>query len=88
VATYNIPANDPGKIGLDSAIASQFASYPAAKQFLDRRWLNTASYFWNSPFSSTRPTLLARIDHTFSERDSIFGRYMYFRNKPASTATL
>jgi hypothetical protein len=77
VASYNIAANDPRAIGLDSTIASQLASYPAANNFATGDGLNTASYFWNSPFQARGPHYLSRIDHTFGERDSIFGRYMY-----------
>ncbi len=77
VATYNIPASDPKGIGLDPTIGSQLSSYPLPNNFSSGDGLNTGSYFWNSPFQARGPHYLARIDHNFSDSDSLFGRYIY-----------
>ncbi len=77
VASYNIAANDPLHVGLDSTIDTQFKSYPAPNNYSSGDGLNYGSYFWNSPGTIRGPHYMGRIDHIFNENNSIFGRYLY-----------
>ncbi|MBI4911028.1 MAG: carboxypeptidase regulatory-like domain-containing protein [Acidobacteria bacterium] len=77
VASFNIPASDPLRAGLDPVIARQLAGYPAVNNYGAGDGLNTGGYFWNTPFQIRGPNYMGRIDHLFNERNSIFARYIY-----------
>jgi hypothetical protein len=77
VASYNIAANDPRRIGLDPVIGALLASYPRPNTYVVGDGLNTGGFFWNPPTEIKGPAIMARIDHTFSENHSLFGRYLY-----------
>ncbi len=77
IATYNIFANDPRKIGIDPVIAKLFNSYPLPNDYSVGDGLNTATYAWNPPTRNEGPNFAIRIDHTVNERNTIFGRYLY-----------
>ncbi len=82
IASYNIFANDPNKnipgaqTGLDPKIGAFLNKYPAPNNYQVGDGLNTAGYSWNVPSSTQGPNYLIRVDHTFNDRHSIFGRYM------------
>lgn len=77
IASYNIFANDPRGIGADPAVKAYLDRYPAPNNFTVGDGLNTAGYSWNTPSRTEGPNIMARIDHTFNERQSIFGRYIH-----------
>ena len=77
VASYNIPANDPQRIGLDPAISAQLGGYPLPNNYSTGDGLNYGSYFWNSPAQTRGPHYMGRVDHIFNENNRIFGRYLY-----------
>jgi hypothetical protein len=77
VASYDIFANDPRKIGIDPVIAKLFNSYPKPNDFAVGDGLNTATYAWNPPTQNEGPNWAIRIDHTFNERNTFFGRFLY-----------
>ncbi len=77
VATYDIFANDPRKIGIDPVIAKLFGSYPQPNDYAVGDGLNTATYSWNPPTQNEGPNWAARIDHTINERNTVFGRFLY-----------
>lgn len=77
IATYNIFANDPRKIGIDPTIAKLFNSYPKPNDYSVGDGLNTATYAWNPPTRNEGPNYAARIDHTINDRNTIFGRFLY-----------
>jgi carboxypeptidase family protein/TonB-dependent receptor-like protein len=77
IATYNIFANDPRKIGIDPVIAKLFGSYPQPNNYRTGDGLNTATYAWNPPTQNEGPNFAVRIDHTLNERNTIFGRFLY-----------
>ncbi|HEY2933245.1 MAG TPA: TonB-dependent receptor [Acidobacteriota bacterium] len=77
IASYNIFGNDPQKIGIDPVIAKLFKSYPAPNSYAFGDGLNTASYLWNPPTRFEGPHLMARVDHNFSERNSVFARWLF-----------
>ena len=76
VASYNIFANDPAKIGLDSAVKGVLGGYPAPNAYSAGDGLNTGIYQWNTPFRVRGPQYLGRIDHYFNSKHSAFFRYL------------
>lgn len=77
IASYNIFGNDPRRIGIDPTVKAYLARYPAPNNFTVGDGLNTAGYSWNTPSSTQGPNIMGRIDHTFNERQSLFGRYIH-----------
>ncbi|HKC86736.1 MAG TPA: TonB-dependent receptor, partial [Blastocatellia bacterium] len=77
IATYDIFANDPRRIGIDPTIAKLFNSYPKPNDYAVGDGLNTATYAWNPPTQNEGPNWAIRIDHTINERNTIFGRFLY-----------
>jgi hypothetical protein len=76
VATYNVFANDPLRIGLDSAVKSVLGGYPAPNSYNGGDGLNTGIYQWNTPVRVRGPHYMLRIDHVISSKHSLFGRYL------------
>jgi carboxypeptidase family protein/TonB-dependent receptor-like protein len=77
IASYNIFANDPAGIGGDPAVMGLINSTPAPNTFSSTGdGLNTAGFTWNPPTRFTGPNYMARVDHTFSPKDSIFVRWL------------
>ncbi len=76
VASYNIFASDPAKIGIDPVIAKLFNSYPKPNSYAFGDGLNAATYLWNPPTRNAGPHYMARVDHTFSEKNSVFVRWL------------
>src|SRR5262245_56901302 len=80
VDSYNIFANDPKGIGADPAVSAFIKSLPMPNGFQGGGdGLNTAGFLWNPPTKFTGPHIMARIDHTFNERNNIFGRWLQNR---------
>ena len=77
IASYNIFANDPRSIGADPVVKAYLDKYPAPNNFSVGDGLNTAGYSWNVPSRTQGPNWMARIDHTFNDRLSLFGRYIH-----------
>ncbi|MBI1763927.1 MAG: TonB-dependent receptor [Acidobacteria bacterium] len=77
VASYDMFANDPRKIGIDPTVAKLFSSYPKPNDYAVGDGLNTATYAWNPPTENQGPNWAARIDHTLNAKNSIFGRFLY-----------
>lgn len=81
VQSFNIFANDPRSIGFDSVSSGLFRSFPAPNTYaavsnlIDG--LNTGGFLWNPPTSFKGPNYSARVDHTFDEDNSLFGRYLF-----------
>jgi Carboxypeptidase regulatory-like domain/TonB dependent receptor len=79
VASFNMfaPGNDPKGIGADPAVMSLINSEPLPNTFASvGDGLNTAGFNWNPPTKFTGPFYMVRVDHTFSDKDSVFGRYL------------
>ena len=81
VASFDIFANDPRRRGFDPVVGALLRSFPAPNTYaavssgIDG--LNTGGYLWNPPTSFKGPAISARIDHTFNENNSMFGRYLF-----------
>ena len=74
VASYNIFSN-AGR-GINSTIGAILNQYPAPNSYAFGDGLNTAAYVWNPPTRHEGPAYMMRIDHTFNQTNSIFGRYL------------
>ena len=77
VASYNMFANDPRRIGLDPVVGRLIASLPRPNSYTAGDGLNTATYAWNPPTKVRGPNYMARIDHNFNENNSLFGRFLF-----------
>ena len=74
IASFNIFASNPGG---DPAVMGLINSTPLPNNFSSvGDGLNTAGFAWNPPTKFTGPNYMVRVDHNFSENDSIFGRYL------------
>lgn len=76
VSSYNIFANDPRKIGLDSAVKGVLGGYPSPNSFNSGDGLNLGTYQWNTPFRVEGPQFLVRVDHTINSSHSVFFRWL------------
>ena len=77
IRSYNMFANDPRNIGADPTVKAYLDKYPRPNNFTVGDGLNTAGYSWNTPSSTQGPNIMARIDHTINDRQSLFGRYIH-----------
>ncbi|MCS7025111.1 MAG: TonB-dependent receptor [Bryobacteraceae bacterium] len=77
VASYNVFANDPLRIGMDSAVKAVLGRYPAPNSYNAGDGLNTGIYQWNTPVRVRGPHWMFRIDHTINSKHSVFGRYLH-----------
>jgi hypothetical protein len=77
VASYNIYANDPRRIGGDPKILALLRSFPAPNSWTAGDGLNTATYLWNPPVRVRGPNLMGRIDHVVNANHNVFGRYLF-----------
>src|SRR5260370_11578558 len=78
VASYNIFANDPSSIGGDPSVMGLIKSEPVPNDFVPGvgDGLNTAGFNWNPPTKFSGPNYIVRVDHTFSDNDNVFVRYL------------
>jgi hypothetical protein len=77
VASYNIFANDPLNIGGDPAVMGLINKTPLPNSFSSvGDGLNTAGFNWNPPTKFAGPNYMVRVDHTISNNDSLFVRYL------------
>ena len=75
VATYNIPASDPQRLGLDPTIRALIAQSPLPNDFTVGDGLNTAGFTWSAPEEERQMDFVTKIDHTFNASNSAFVRY-------------
>jgi hypothetical protein len=82
VATYNIFANDPARRGFDPMVKSILGGYPAPNTYTSSTsdGLNLGNYTWGTPYQIRGPQFLIRIDHTISDRHSLWGRWLKAKN--------
>lgn len=77
IASYNMYADDPRGIGGDPKILAMLKTFPRPNSFASGDGLNTGAYFWNSGYKVRGPNIMGRIDHILSEKDTMFGRYLF-----------
>lgn len=76
IASYNIFANDPQRRGLNSVVSSILKRYPTPNSYAFGDGLNTAAFIWNPPSVFKGPAIMARVDHTFDQNNTIFVRWL------------
>jgi len=76
VRSFNMFANDPLRIGADPKMLALFKTYPLPNSYIAGDGLNTAGYTWNPPTSNEGPNYMARIDHSFNDRNTVFVRWL------------
>jgi hypothetical protein len=76
IASFNIFANDPAGIGRNPVVTSIMGKYPQPNSYAFGDGLNTGAFVWNPPSQFTGPAIMARVDHTFNENNSMFGRWL------------
>ncbi len=81
IASYNVFGNDPLRAGLDPAVKSILGGYPAPNSYNAGDGLNMGALQWNPSVKVRGPQYMARIDHTLSDRHSLFGRYLGARQE-------
>ena len=74
-ATYNMVANDPQHIGLDPAVKAYLGLAPSPNTFGVGDGLNTAGYTFAAPSIDRQVDTTVKIDHIFSPRSAIYGRW-------------
>src|SRR5213083_2332722 len=76
VRSFNMFASDPLRIGADPKMLALFKTYPLPNSYIAGDGLNTAGYTWNPPTSNEGPNYMARIDHSFNDRNTVFVRWL------------
>jgi hypothetical protein len=79
IKSFDIAANDPRSIGIDTTIASIIAKLPAANNFYIGDRLNTGGYLFDNPVYNRQQRVDARVDHTMSNSHQLFFRFNYER---------
>jgi hypothetical protein len=74
IATYNVVASDPQRLGIDKTIAAAVAKLPLPNNFTGGDGLNTAYYTWSAPVTEKQQDNTIRIDHQLNAKHSFFGR--------------
>ncbi|HKX26541.1 MAG TPA: TonB-dependent receptor [Blastocatellia bacterium] len=78
IATYNIVAGDPRRLGVDPLIQERVLSLlPTPNSFATGDGLNTAGYIFNAGRLDPQRDFVVKIDHKFNERHTVFGRYAW-----------
>ena len=75
VGTYDIGAKDPQSIGLDPTVQNVLNLTPLPNNFTVGDGLNVAGFSWSSPQTEQQQDFTIRVDHTFSQRNSLFFRW-------------
>jgi hypothetical protein len=73
-ATYDMVANDPFHVGLDSATKAYLALTPLPNNFTVGDGLNTAGYNFSAPATDRQVDTTYKIDYVFNQKNALFGR--------------
>ena len=76
VASYNVFASDPAKVGLDKAVKGVLGGYPAPNAYSAGDGLNLGIYQWNTPVKIRGGQEMLRVDHTINDKNSVFFRWL------------
>lgn len=75
IVSYSASTRDPRALGLDPTVQSIIGLTPLPNRFDVGDGLNTAGFTSLAARTDPQRDFQVRIDHTFSERHSLFGRY-------------
>lgn len=76
IGTYNI-LNNPQGLGLDQTTQRIIAATPLPNNFNVGDGLNVAGFAFVAPQTERQYDFTMRLDHTFNDRHSIYGRYSH-----------
>ncbi len=74
IGSYNIAAMDPQHLGLDPTTMKIISSVPLPNDYTVGDGLNTAGYTFTAPENEKQLDVTFKIDHNFSDRNSVFAR--------------
>ena len=77
IGMYDVGANDPAHLGLDTSIQKFLALTPLPNNFNVGDGLNTAGFLFQAPEQERQVDFTVRIDHNFNSKNSIFGRWAH-----------
>jgi hypothetical protein len=81
IATYNVVARDPlcltqpANCGLDPTTQRLINAAPLPNNFFTGDGLNTAGFSFAAPSNEKQWDFVAKVDHTFNDRNSMYIRY-------------
>lgn len=75
VASYDVGANDPAKLGLDPSVQKILALTPLPNNFTVGDGLNTAGFSFNSPDFERQVDATVRVDQVLNDRNTLFVRW-------------
>ncbi len=88
IASYNITANDPRRLGIDPAIQKNvFDLMPAPNSFAGGDGLNTANYIWTVGRLDPQRDFVFKIDHKFNDNHTMFVRYAWGKQDTVNDTT-
>ncbi|MEO8026396.1 MAG: TonB-dependent receptor, partial [Bryobacteraceae bacterium] len=87
VQTFNIPANDPRRLGIDPQVAKILALLPDPNDNTIGDGLNTGGYRFNAPTSGTERQFTGKLDHQLTASNRLFFRYTWLGAPGTSAAT-
>ena len=74
LGTYDIVANDPFHVGLDTAVSSFLAPSPLPNTFAVGDGLNTAGFTFVAPSTDAQIDQTYKVDYVFNQKNALFGR--------------
>ncbi len=74
IGTYNIPANDPDKLGLNSRIKGLLQPTPLPNNFAAGDGLNTAGFNFSAIQTEKQYDITTKADYVLNEKNTIFAR--------------
>ncbi len=88
IASYNIVANDPRKLGIDPSIQQRVLDLlPAPNLYSSGDGLNTAAYTWNVGRLDPQRDFVFKIDHKFNDNHGVFVRYAWGKQDTLNDTT-
>ena len=61
---------------MDASVKSVLGGYPAPNSYSAGDGLNTGAYQWNSPVQVRGPQYMVRLDHTITDKHTLWGRWL------------
>jgi len=78
IASYNILANDPRRLGIDPTIQQQVLDlFPTPNNFTTGDGLNTAGYVYSGGRLDPQEDYVFKVDHRFNDNNTVFARYAW-----------
>lgn len=88
IATFNIVANDPRRLGIDPTIQQQVLSqFPLPNNYAAGDGLNTAGFVFNIGRLDPQRDFVFKIDHKFNEFHNLSGRYAWGKQDTINDTT-